>query len=150
MHVLKEVLKLKGITVNGIFFDGDALAVKLFCTRFVERTQHEYGSVKNKFNYKDYCDQHWSLFPFCDPARLLKRIGTYLLNHNSVLDHSVINIDKIYVIGVKLYKYVTGMTTKRLLIIDLDLSWMIVLSLNYLIPGMSRTFCLYDCTLVFI
>ena len=146
--MLKEVLKLKGITVNGIFFDGDALAVKLFCTRFVERTQHEYGSVKNKYNGKNYCNRNWSLFSVLRSNTSTEKIGTNLLNHNSVLDHSDINIDKIDAINEKLYECATGMTIKRLLIIDL--SWMIVLPLNYLIPGMSRTFYPYDCTLVFL
>ena len=99
--MLKEVLKLKGITVNGIFFDGDALAVKLFCIRFVKGTQHQYSSAKIKFNGKDYYDRHCSLFLFCDPTRLLKRIGTYLLNHNSVLDHSDRDIDEMDLINEK-------------------------------------------------
>ena len=83
LHALGDV----GVQVSGASFDGDKVLVKILCKEFYESVVLELTNQCTPDLIK-YCKNYNSPLPCCGPPHLLKRVRTYLLTHDSVIDHS--------------------------------------------------------------
>ena len=81
-----EALNNKNIKVKGISFDGDKASVSIFAKDFVIKIMKEYSGGKRLINIEKFCKKYDNLFPFCDPTHILKRIRTFIIKYNSVID----------------------------------------------------------------
>ena len=72
--------------------------------------EQTFTNTKRGIDIFKHCTNHDGLLPLCDPTHMLRRARTYVLNHNSVIDHSSKSVEKQDIINADLFKNIAGIT----------------------------------------